>query len=95
MGGRGSRGRNLAGPVDHLHGHGRGFSFNAPKTAKSRRNVRLAIRAVDALRKHCKAQLEERMRLAGLFSDHGLVFRPVSASPYPAKTSLPAASSLS
>ena len=45
-----------------------------PKTKKSRRMVQLAGHALDALKAHRKAQLEERMRLAGLWEDHGLVF---------------------
>jgi hypothetical protein len=53
---------------------GGGFSFGAPKTAKSRRSVKLPGAAISALKKHRRAQLEERMRLAGLFADHGLVF---------------------
>lgn len=45
-----------------------------PKTKKSRRTVQLASRALDALKAHRKAQLEERMAHAGLWEDHGLVF---------------------
>lgn len=45
-----------------------------PKTKKSRRTVQLAGRALDALKAHRKAQLEERMAHAGLWEDHGLVF---------------------
>jgi integrase len=53
---------------------GGGFRFGPPKTAKSRRSVKLPGAALSALKKHRQAQLEERMRLAGLFVDHGLVF---------------------
>jgi integrase len=53
---------------------GGGFSFGPPKTAKSRRSVKLPGTATSALKKHRRAQLEERMRLAELFADHGLVF---------------------
>ena len=53
---------------------GGGFRFGAPKTAKSRRSVKLPGAAISALKRHRRAQLEERMRLAGLFADHGLVF---------------------
>lgn len=48
--------------------------FTTPKTAKSRRRVRLGKGAVVALKAHRKHQLEQRMRLAGLWEDHGLVF---------------------
>jgi len=53
---------------------GEGFSFNAPKTAKSRRNIRIPKLALHSLRRHRTAQLEERMKIAGPWSDHGLVF---------------------
>jgi integrase len=43
------------------------------KSGKGRR-VRLTQQAVAALKDHRKRQLEERMRLAGLWQDHGLVF---------------------
>jgi len=50
-----------------------GRSFEAPKSGKGR-SIRLTQRAVSALRKHRKRQLEERMKLAGLWQEHGLVF---------------------
>jgi integrase len=53
---------------------GGGFRFGAPKTAKSRRSIKLPNTALSSLRKHRKAQLEERMRLGELFVDQGLVF---------------------
>lgn len=48
--------------------------FTAPKTAKSRRRIDLTAGSVRALRNHRKSQLEERMKLAGLWQDHELVF---------------------
>jgi integrase len=53
---------------------GGGFTFGAPKTAKSRRSIKLPNTALSSLRKHRKAQLEERMKLGELFVDQGLVF---------------------
>jgi integrase len=53
---------------------GRGFSFSPPKTAKGRRSIKLPELAKSSLRRHRKAQLEERMKLAGLWEDNGLVF---------------------
>jgi len=50
-----------------------GYIFEAPKSGKGR-SVRLTRRATAALRSHRKRQLEERMKLAGLWTDHGLVF---------------------
>ena len=50
-----------------------GRIFEAPKSGKGR-SIRLTRRATAALRNHRKRQLEERMKLAGLWTDHGLVF---------------------
>jgi integrase len=50
-----------------------GYIFEAPKSGKGR-SIRLTRRATAALRSHRKRQLEERMKLAGLWTDHGLVF---------------------
>jgi integrase len=51
-----------------------GLSFNAPKSAKSRRSVQLTARAVDALRQHRVAQNSERLRLGSLWENNDLVF---------------------
>jgi len=51
-----------------------GKSFNAPKTAKGRRKIRLTPVAVEALRRHKVAQNEERLRQGSSWRDHGLVF---------------------
>src|SRR3712207_4198005 len=51
-----------------------GPRFTAPKTAKSRRSIKLTAGAVDALRRHHDRQFEESTRLAGLWQDYGLVF---------------------
>jgi integrase len=48
--------------------------FTAPKTARSRRRIRLTTGSLKALRIHRKRQLEERIQKAGLWQDHGLVF---------------------
>jgi len=54
---------------------GRGFSFSPPKTAKGRRSTKLPeVAKKRSLKKHRKAQLEERMKLTGLWEDNGLVF---------------------
>ena len=50
-----------------------GHLFEAPKNGKGR-NIKLTVGAKNALKRHRKAQLEERMRLARLREDHGLVF---------------------
>ncbi len=44
------------------------------KTKKGRRRVNLTPRTVAALKAHRKRQLEERVRLVGLYEDQGLVF---------------------
>jgi integrase len=48
--------------------------FASPKTRGSRRRIKLSAGGAKALKAHRKAQLEERMRKAGLWQDHGLVF---------------------
>ena len=48
-------------------------SFYPPKSGKGR-SVKLTRQTVDSLRAHRTRQLEERMRLAGLWDDQGLVF---------------------
>ncbi len=53
---------------------GEGFSFNPPKTSKSRRSIKIPQLALQSLRRHRTAQLEERMKVAGLWKDHDLVF---------------------
>ena len=48
--------------------------FAATKTARSRRSIDLTPGSVEALKRHRTAQLEERLRRAGLWQDQGLVF---------------------
>lgn len=56
-------------------------SFQTPKTAKSRRSVRLTAAAVEALRRHRTAQNEERLKIGSLWTDQGLVFPNQSGEP--------------
>ena len=53
---------------------GRGWVVGASTKSGKGRRVRLTRRAVTALKDHRKLQLEERMCLAGLWQDQGLVF---------------------
>jgi integrase len=53
---------------------GRGWVVGTSTKSGRGRRVRLTRRAVAALKDHRKRQVEERMRLAGLWSDQGLVF---------------------
>jgi integrase len=53
---------------------GRGWVVGASTKSGKGRRVRLTRQAVVALKDHHKRQLEERMRLAGLWQDQGLVF---------------------
>jgi integrase len=48
-------------------------SFVTPKSGRGR-HLRLSKRAASVLRVHRKRQLEERVRKAGLWEDHGLIF---------------------
>jgi integrase len=50
-----------------------GLTFTSPKGGKSR-SVRLTTTAVKALQSHRERQLEEKLRLAGLWNESGLVF---------------------
>ncbi len=51
-----------------------GKVITEPKTARSRRRVELTEVAVDVLRRHRAAQLEERIAAANVWHDRGLVF---------------------
>jgi integrase len=51
-----------------------GKSFSLPKTAKSRRRIRLTPEAVEALKKHRIAQHQKRLQQGSVWRDHGLVF---------------------
>lgn len=53
---------------------GRGWVVGASTKSGKGRRVRLTRRAVAALKDHRKYQLEERMRLAGLWQEKGLIF---------------------
>src|SRR5215212_4977415 len=55
--------------------------FAAPKTSRSRRKIEFSNTARVALRAHRKRQLEERMKKAGLWVDHGLVFPSTVGTP--------------
>ena len=55
--------------------------FAAPKTPRSRRKIELPDTARAALRAHRKRQLEERMKKAGLWEDHGLMFPSAVGTP--------------
>jgi integrase len=55
--------------------------FDAPKTPRSRRQIKLTAGSVKALRAHRKRQLEERMQRAGLWRDYGLVFPSTVGTP--------------
>jgi integrase len=54
--------------------NGRGWVLGGSTKSGKGRRVRLTQQAVAVLKQHRKRQLEERMRLAGLWQDHGLVF---------------------
>jgi integrase len=47
--------------------------FKPTKTDKGR-SISLLSEAVDALKRHCKRQAEERLKNSGLWQDHELVF---------------------
>jgi integrase len=51
------------------------------KTRRGRRRVNLTPRTVAALKAHRKRQLEQRVRLAGLYQDYGLIFPSENGTP--------------
>jgi len=59
---------------------GRGWVVGASTKSGKGRRVRLTRRAAAALKDHRKRQLEERMRLAGLWQNQGLVFASETGS---------------
>jgi integrase len=60
--------------VLHVHRALSDGEFTTPKTKRSRRRIDLSAGSIAALKKHRKRQLEEQMKKAGLWKDHGLVF---------------------
>jgi integrase len=58
-----------------------GGEFATTKTPRSRRKIELSNTARSALRAHRKRQLEEQMKKAGLWKDHGLVFPSTVGTP--------------
>jgi integrase len=61
-----------------------GRIFEAPKSGKGRQ-IRLTAKATEALKKHRKRQLEERMERAGLWQEQGLVFPSSVGTPLGAR----------
>jgi integrase len=55
--------------------------FATPKAPRSRRKIELSNTARAAIRAHRKRQLEEQMKKAGLWKDHGLVFPSTVGTP--------------
>jgi integrase len=51
------------------------------KTKRGRRQINLTPRTVNALKAHRKKQLEEKMKLAGLYKNHGLIFASTVGTP--------------
>jgi integrase len=60
--------------------NGKRFVLGEPKTKKSRRTVRLTLRAVEALKSHRACQAEEKRKVGSLYQDQGLVFASESGS---------------
>jgi integrase len=58
-----------------------GPTFTTPKTAKSRRSVKLTAGAVEALKRHSERQAEEIVRMDILYQDQGLVFASKIGTP--------------
>jgi integrase len=61
--------------------HGGEWRFVEPKSKKSRRTITLPAFVVDSLRAHRTAQVEQRLSLGPLWSDHDLVFPSAVGTP--------------
>jgi integrase len=61
---------------------GSGLVFVLPKTAKSRRPIKLGNRTVDALKAHRKKQLENRLKAGSLWKEQDLVFPTEMGAPH-------------
>jgi integrase len=57
------------------------YRLGETKTKRGHRSIRLTYQAVSALGAHRKRQLEERIRLAGLYEDHDLIFATQKGTP--------------
>jgi integrase len=60
--------------------------FTTPKTAGSRRSVKLTSKATDALRSHLTRQLAEIDRVGSLWSENGLIFASETGEPLDRRT---------
>ncbi|WP_369053884.1 tyrosine-type recombinase/integrase [Kineococcus terrestris] len=60
---------------------GQGLVMVPPKSRAGRRVIALPAQLVDALRRHRRQQLEERMLLGDLWEDHDLVFAQITGRP--------------
>lgn len=58
-----------------------GAAFTVPKTAKSRRTVRLTNSAIESLKRHSERQAQEIVRVDTLYEDQGLVFASEVGTP--------------
>jgi integrase len=56
-------------------------AFGEPKTKKSRRSIRLAPQAVEALRLHLERQLRDKEILGDRYQDQGLIFTTDTGAP--------------
>ena len=56
-------------------------TFTAPKTARSRRSVKLTAGAVEALKRHSARQADEMTRMGERYEDRGLIFASEVGTP--------------
>ena len=57
------------------------YTLGESKSKRGRRQVNLTPRTVNALKAHRKRQLEDRVRLTGLYKDQGLIFATAAGTP--------------
>jgi len=58
-----------------------GGTFTAPKTARSRRSVKLTAGAIEALKRHSARQADEMTRMGERYEDRGIIFASEVGTP--------------
>jgi integrase len=63
-----------------------GFEMGEPKSSHGRRSIAIPDSVVKSLHKHRIAQLEHRVHLGELYTDHDMVFATPTGNPLPPNT---------
>ncbi len=57
-----------------LRPHGEGIQFSSPKTKYGKRTLKLGSKTIEALRKHCELQQQDRIKASDQWQELGLMF---------------------